>query len=120
MDHEFLEFGAYRENGAEVKHYICDDYNLWVWVQGGDVIGRFELHYNAWRVKYCDGAFLPGSEEFIMPAFFLIDLKFNCDAAIRSRLLEIRDSLGAPDASPAHAGVIEAGMASVHSYSHGP
>jgi len=59
MEHEFLELGAYKENGADVKHYICDDCHLWVWLDGNQGIRRFEFHYNEWRVKYCKRGFRP-------------------------------------------------------------
>jgi hypothetical protein len=120
MEQEFSEFGAYQEKGAEVRHYICEDYHLWVWLDGRLEICRFELHYNEWRVKYCDGAFLRGSEEFIMPVFFLIDLKFNCDALIRSKLLRIRDLLDASDAPSAPLEGGNGSRTSAQAYTHGP
>jgi hypothetical protein len=119
MEHEFLEFGAYQENGADVKHYICDEYHLWVWLNGDREICRFELHYNDWRVKYGDGAFVPGFEEFIMPAFFLIDLKFNCDSSIRSQLLRIKDMIDASDTEPTLMEGGNAGRLSPQAYNHG-
>jgi|GEM_PF-6608233 hypothetical protein len=91
MDEGFYLFGEYRDEGFEVRHYICGDYHLWIWSDEAGSLARFEFRYKDWRIKYSGGEFSRGSENYIMPMFFILDQLFACDADVQARLLGIRD-----------------------------
>jgi hypothetical protein len=93
MDEGFFELGSYDENGVEVKHYVYEEYHLWVWVKDLTQVTRFDFQYKDRCVAYSDGAFTRGSFNHIMPMFFIIELKFNCDEALRQQLLAIKAAL---------------------------
>jgi hypothetical protein len=92
MNNGFSEIGAFQENGNEVKHYYFEDYHLWVWTDPSKDVVKFEFTYKNWRVKYSGGQFSPGSENYIMPVFFIIEQEFGADPICKSKLLDIRDS----------------------------
>ncbi len=91
MDDGFYLFSEYRDEGSEAKHYICGDYHLWVWADGVGAVRKFEFQYQDKRIRYADGEFSHGSENYIMPMFFIIDQLFGCDANVEAKLLGIRD-----------------------------
>ncbi len=91
MDDGFFLFSEYRDEGHDARHFICGDYHLWVWRDDGGPIIRFEFQYQDKRIKYSDGRFSHGSENYIMPMFFLLDNLFCCDPDILAGLLGIRD-----------------------------
>ena len=92
MTDYFSEIGSFRENGIEVKHYYLNDYHLWIWADEKKSISRFEFSYQNWRVKYSDRVFSRGSENYVMPMFFILEQGFGADPEIRAGLLHIRDS----------------------------
>ena len=89
MDDGFFLFSEYRDEGSEAKHYICGDYHLWVWADGVGAVRKFEFQYQDKRIRYADGEFSHGSENYIMPMFFIIDHLFGCDANVEAKLLGI-------------------------------
>jgi len=91
MDDGFYLFSEYRDEGNQARHYICGDYHLWVWTDVADAIAKFEFQYKDKRVKFCDGEFNRGSENLVMPMFFILDQLFECDEGILARLMGIRD-----------------------------
>ena len=91
MDDAFYLFNEYLDNGSTARHFICGEYHLWIWTDDTGAVTRFEFHYKERRVKYAGGEFSRGSENYIMPMFFILDQLFNWDADIKAGLLSIRD-----------------------------
>jgi hypothetical protein len=102
MDDGFFLFSEYRDEGNEARHFICGDYHLWIWSDDACAIVRFEFHYKDRRVKYFGGEFLRGSENYVMPMFFILDQLFTCDADLQARLLGIRDDYASGMQVPSH------------------
>jgi hypothetical protein len=91
MDDCFFLFSEYRDEGYEARHYICGDYHLWTWSADDGEIDRFEFHFKDRAIKYSGGGFSRGSENYVMPMFFILEQLFACDADIQAKLLGIRD-----------------------------
>jgi hypothetical protein len=91
MNNGFSEIGAFNDDGLDARHFFCDDFHLWTWVDSSKDIVKFEFAYNAWAVKYAQGEFSRGTENYINAMFIIMDERFNVDAELRSRLLAIRD-----------------------------
>jgi len=91
MDEGFYLFSEYRDEGNQARHYICGDYHLWVWRDAADAIVKFEFQYKDKRVKFSGGEFSRGSENYVMPMFFILDQLFSCDEDILAGLMGIRD-----------------------------
>jgi hypothetical protein len=92
MDEGFYLFSEFRDGDSQAKHFICYNYNLWIWSDGAGGIVKFEFQYQNWRVKYSSGGFSHGSENYIMPMFFLLDQLFTCDPDLLAKLLGIKES----------------------------
>jgi hypothetical protein len=92
MHNEFSEIGAFLDEGNEARHFYFEDYHLWTWVDANKSIVKFEFAYNNWRVKYSQGEFTRGSENYIGPMFLIVDERFGADLGIRAKLLAIRDA----------------------------
>jgi hypothetical protein len=91
MDEGFYLFSEYRDEGNEARHFICGDYHLWIWTDDAGRLARFDFHYKDRCIKYVAGDFSHGTENYLMPMFFILEQLFTCDEDIRAKLLGIRD-----------------------------